>query len=78
MPAAWVFVRSLDGIVSSNTGGGVMSLMRVLCCQADISMLGRSLVQSSPTDFGISSEINLEKPTMRRPRPTGALEPWKI
>jgi hypothetical protein len=55
-----------------------MSLVRVLCCQADVSMLGRSLVQSSPTDCGVSSEFNREKSTMRRPRPTGTLEPWKI
>jgi len=23
MPTAWVFVRSLDGVVASNTGGGM-------------------------------------------------------
>jgi hypothetical protein len=60
------------------SAGGWMSVVRVLCCQADVSVLGRLLVQSSPTDCGVSSEFNLEKSTMWRPRPTGALEPWKI
>jgi len=55
-----------------------MSLVRILCCQSDVSALDQSLVQSIPTGCGVSSECNLEISTIRRPRPIGALEPWKI
>jgi len=50
-----------------------MSVVRVLCCQSDVSALGQSLVQSSPTDCGVSSVCNLEVSTIKRPRPIGGL-----
>ena len=37
---------------------------------------GRSLIQSSPTDCGVSSECDLETLSTRRPLPTRALKPW--
>ena len=44
--------RSLAGIERSNPACGMdVSLMRVLCCQVEISETGRSLVQRSPTDY---------------------------
>ena len=36
---------------------------------------GWSLVQRSPTDCGVS-EYDHESSTMRRPWPTGDVEPW--
>jgi len=41
----------------------------------EVSATGRSLVQRSPTECGVS-ECVLEISTMRSPRPTKALEPW--
>jgi hypothetical protein len=43
-----------------------------LCCQVKISASGRSLVQRSPTECGVS-ECDREAPIMRRPWPTGAV-----
>ena len=71
-------VARLMGLWLRIPAGGWMSVVRVLCCQSDVSALGRSLVQSSPTDCGVSSECNLKILTIRRSRPIGALEPWKI
>ena len=45
-----------------------------LCCQVEVSASGRSLVQRSPTEYGVS-ECDLGTLTMRKPRPTGAVEP---
>ena len=42
---AWVYGRSLVGIVGSNPAGG----MNVEFCQAEVSATDRSLVQRSPT-----------------------------
>jgi len=47
-----------------------------VCCQVQVSVAGRSLVQGRPTECGVS-ECYLETSTMRRPRPTRAVEPWK-
>jgi hypothetical protein len=52
-----------------------MSVVNVVCCQVEVSATGRSLIQRSPTKCGVS-ECDLETSTMRRPRPTRALEPW--
>jgi len=52
-----------------------MSLESVACCRVEVSASGWSLVQSSPTDCGVS-ECDREASTMRRPWPTLAVEPW--
>ena len=50
--ARWVCGRSLSGIAGSNTAGGhgCLSLMNVVCCQVEVSAMGSSLVQNSPTE----------------------------
>jgi hypothetical protein len=47
---------SLAGIVGFKPVGGAGSpcLMSVVCCQADFFAIGRSLVQKSPTECGVS------------------------
>jgi hypothetical protein len=40
-----------------------------VCCQVEVSASGRSLVQRSPTECGVSSECDLENSRMRRPWP---------
>ena len=50
---AWVCGRSLAVNVGSNPAGG-MSLASVLCCRVEVSATGRSLIQRSPTDCGMS------------------------
>jgi len=49
---AWVFGRSLAGNVGSNPARGidVLSLVRVVCCQIEVSASGWSLVQRSTTE----------------------------
>jgi len=55
---AWVCGCSLAGIVVSNPAGcvDVLSLVRVMCCQVEVSATRRSLVQSS-TECGVLSVI---------------------
>jgi hypothetical protein len=43
-------------------------------CQVEVSATGRSLVQRSPTECGVS-QFDLKTSTMRRPRPTRTVEP---
>jgi hypothetical protein len=72
---AWVYVRSLAGIAVSNSAGhGCLSLVIYVCCQADVSATGRSLVQRSPTERGVS-EFDLETSTVKSPRHTKTVEP---
>jgi hypothetical protein len=52
--------------------GVLMSLVSSVCCQLEVSSSGRSLVQRSPTQCGVS-ECDLETSWMRRPWPTGGL-----
>ena len=76
---AWVCGRSPAGTAGSNPargGGGCLSLVSVLCCQAEVTATGRSLVQRSTIECGVS-ECDLEMSTTRRPRPTRAVEPKK-
>jgi hypothetical protein len=47
----------------------------VVCCEIEVSVLGRSLVQRSPTERGMS-ECDREASTMKRPRLTGAVVSW--
>jgi hypothetical protein len=53
---AWVCGRSLAGIVGSNPakGHGCLSLVSVVCCQVEVCATGLSLVQRSPTEYGVS------------------------
>ena len=45
------------------------SLVSVVCCQVEVSVLGWSLVQRSPAECG-ASECDREAPIMKRPCPT--------
>jgi hypothetical protein len=47
-----------------------MSVVNVVCCQAEVSASGRSLVQKSPTECGVCG-CDREYSTVRRPWPTG-------
>jgi hypothetical protein len=51
-------------------GHGCLSLVSVVCCQVEVSAIGWSLTQRSPTECGVS-ECDSETPIMRRRRPTG-------
>ena len=63
----WICGHSLVGIAGSNPSGGTdMSLVSVVYLSV------RSLVQSSPTENGVS-ECDFEATIMRGPRPTGGL-----
>ena len=65
---AWVFGRSLAGIVDSNPAGAWrLALLSVVSCQVEVSASGWSLVQRSSTECDVS-ECNLEASTVRRPR----------
>ena len=44
-------------------------LLSVVCCQVEVSTSGRSLVQRSPTEYGVS-ECDREASIMMRPWPT--------
>ena len=59
----WVCGSSLSGIVDSNPGRthGYLSLVSVMCCEAEIPALGWSLAQRSPTERGVT-ECDREKP----------------
>jgi hypothetical protein len=46
-----------------------VSLGSVVCCQVEVSASGRSLVQSSPTECGVS-KCDHGDSTVRRPWPT--------
>ena len=72
---AWVCGRSLAAIVGSNPAGSMdVSLVNVVCCQVEVPAPGRSLIQRSPTESGVS-KCDLETSTVRRPRPNRAAEP---
>jgi hypothetical protein len=59
----WVCSCLLAGNVSSNlTRSMDVCLVSILCCQVEVSSSGRSLIQSSPTDCGVSNECNCEAP----------------
>ena len=50
-----------------------MSLVSVVCCQVEVSATGRSFVQRSPAECGVS-ECDREASTVRRPWPNGAVD----
>jgi hypothetical protein len=52
---AWVCGRSRAGLwVRIPPGHGCLSLLSVVCCQVEVPASGWSLVQSSPTECGVS------------------------
>jgi len=53
----------------SHPGNGCLYLACVVCCQVEFSASGRSLVQRSPTVYGVS-ECDREALIMWKPRPT--------
>jgi hypothetical protein len=64
---AWVCGRSFLGFrVRIPRWHGCMSVVSGVCCQAEFSALGRSLVQRSPTACGVS-ECDRKTSIMRRP-----------
>jgi hypothetical protein len=80
MPSkAWVWGRSLDGIVVSKPAWivDVFSLLRVVFFQVEGSAAGRSLVQRSPTECGVS-ECDFETITTWRLDTNGAVAPRKM
>jgi hypothetical protein len=65
----------MNSCVGSNPARGmVVSLVSVVCCQAEVSTLGWSFVQRSPTDCGVAECVH-ESSTMR-PWPSTAVAPW--
>jgi hypothetical protein len=72
---AWVYGVGLRPIAcwdcgfESRRGHGCLSLVSVVCCQVEVSAMGWSLVQRSPTERGVSKNCDREATTMRRPRP---------
>jgi hypothetical protein len=53
----------------SRRGDGYLSRVSVVCCQVEVSASGRSLVQRSPNECGVS-ECDSEASIMRSPWPT--------
>jgi hypothetical protein len=69
--------RSLAGPAGSNHAEDMdVSLVSVVCCQAEVSATGWSLVQRSPTECGVS-ECDSEASIIRRPCPTRGLRAIK-
>jgi hypothetical protein len=50
------------GKKKSHWGHGCLSLVSVVCCQVEVSATSWSLVQSSPTDCGVSKKCVIVKP----------------
>jgi len=51
---AWVYDRTLAGNEGSNPTGGMDVCLSVVCCQVEVYAIGRSPVQRSPTECGVS------------------------
>ena len=56
-------------------GHGRLSVVNFVCCQVEVSASGRSLIQRSLTDCGVS-ECDREASIIGRPWPTKAVAPW--
>jgi hypothetical protein len=65
-----VATRFLGLGLESRRRHGCLSVVIVVCCKAEVSATGRSLIQSSPTDYGVSN-FDRESSTMRRLWSTG-------
>jgi hypothetical protein len=75
---AWVFGRSLAGIVGSNPAGG----MDVCCDCCVLSSRGLCVeLITCPEEWyqmcGVSPEFDREASPVRRPWPTRGVAPWK-
>jgi len=57
-------------------GHGCVFCEYCLCCRVKVSAMGRSPFQRSPSECAVS-ECDYETATMRKPRPTRAVELWK-
>ena len=68
---AWACGRSFAGIAGSNPTGGheCLSAVSVVCCQVEVTAKGRSQVQRSPAECGVS-ECDSEAWIMKIPWPT--------
>jgi len=56
---ACVCGRSIAGTAGLNSAGGMdVCLVNVVCCQAEISVTGRSLVQRSSTECVVSLSVS--------------------
>ena len=62
-------VACWDSVFGSLWGQVYLSLVSVVCCQVEVSVSGRSLVQRSPTECGLS-ECDREASMIRRSWPT--------
>jgi hypothetical protein len=62
----------LVGIAGSNPveGMDISLLLCVVCCQVEVSAMGRSLIQRSPTECGVSEcdlgTLSMGKPSLTR------------
>jgi hypothetical protein len=67
--------RSLVYVAGSNPAGGqkCLSLVTVVCCQAEASATGRSLVQGRPTDC-----VFVERVQVKRSRSASTVSGQKI
>ena len=65
-PKVWVCGSSFPRIAGSNPAEAWMSVSCCLCCKVEVSTRGRSLVQRSPTESGVS-ECDREATILRRP-----------
>jgi hypothetical protein len=64
MSKAWFNVLSLAGIVGSSPAGAMdVCFVNVVCCEVEASAMGRSFVQRSPTEWGVSYSV-IVKPTL--------------
>jgi hypothetical protein len=60
------------GRFESVRGHGCLSLVSAVCCRVEVCASGRSLVQRSPTEYGVS-ERDREVSILKGPKPTGGL-----
>ena len=69
---AWVCCRLPAGFAGSIPTGGM--IVSVVCCHVEVSATGRSLVQRTPTECGVS-ECDPETSKTNRLSPTGTAKP---
>jgi len=69
----WLFI-CWDSRFESRWRHGCLSVVSVVCCLVEVSVMGQSLVQRSPTEYG-ESECDPKTSKMRRPWPTRPAEP---
>jgi hypothetical protein len=63
---AWACGLSLAGIAGSKPNEGMdICLCDCMRCQVEVSMSGLSLVQRSPTEFGVSNIVRSQSPVRK-------------